>query len=1075
MDRCPRQSSSQRFNYCRLLQITRACALLLVFGYPNPSHALLIGFHEVTTDTADAGTNVTVNVPTGSRVGDVMLAAVAVRNAVAVTAPAGWTLIRNDVTGTVLRTVLYYRVVTGTETATYAWTFASNRAVGAIVTYRGVDTSNPIDTSSGQGNASSANVTAPTLTTTVANAMLVGFFSVGRGTTETVPGTMDEWIDFNTSNNSNGATLNIADQQLAAAGATGTRIATAANNAVNIGQLVALRPAATVPAPVVWYRMDESAWTGVAGQVADSSSSNLDGTALGSATTTAGVKCRAGSFNGTTGRVDIAHDARMTMQSTFTVTGWIRPTSWPATGLMSFFSKDDNYEFHVAPGGQINWWWNDGTQELFSPNNTAPIGQWTFVAFVFTRGTQTLYGGNVATAVTMRVSGTDALQLNTNTLKMQIGDDQDTAGRRFNGLIDDMRVYSYALTQTEVDAVRTQVVPCAVDHYSLTHAIAGVNCQAENVTVTAHDASHIAVTLNNATTITVTAQFVAGAGAGNRGDWALITGGGTLANGTGDDGVATYIFAAGGESSVVLALKDTWAQTVNVSVTDGLVTDTSGTASADAGYNQNLSFAAAGFRFIDASNNAIPNQIAGVISGSMSLQAIQSTTCGATGACTGVCMVPSAFGSGALASVSLAFECVNPISCQASQQVSITNSGTSAIAANNLGSVTAYTAKSLLFGANGQAAFTLNYPDVGAIRLYARYNIPLGTGGASSTNMVGSSNSFVVKPYSFVLSNIRRTSDSFANPGASNASGTAFIRAGDPFTATVTAVNLAGSATPNYGKETTPEGARLISALTGGLGLTANPAIAGSLGTFTSGVASGTAFSWGEVGIVTLSAGVADSDYLGAGDASVFTQTGNVGRFTTHHLSLSGAALTNRVLAGCAPVSGFTYMGEGIGVQYTLSALNAAGAVTQNYATANSFSKMPTTPGTASPISTLGYGAVNLVTNLTSRLDLSVVNAITWSVGQATVTANVGLSRAAAPDGPYSALRIGIAPSDQDGIGMLAASFDMDVDGIGGNDHDLIGSTEARFGRLRIFNGASSQLIDLPCHWNCSTTTGWAS
>jgi hypothetical protein len=37
------------------------------------------------------------------------------------------------------------------------------------------------------------------------------------------------------------------------------------------------------------------------------------------------------------------------------------------------------------------------------------------------------------------------------------------------------------------------------------------------------------------------------------------------------------------ESAVVMALKDTWAQTVNVSVTGGFATDVSGTASADSG------------------------------------------------------------------------------------------------------------------------------------------------------------------------------------------------------------------------------------------------------------------------------------------------------------------------------------------------------------------------------------------------------------------------------------------------------------------------------------------------------------
>jgi Concanavalin A-like lectin/glucanases superfamily len=1061
--------------------------LLLVasLALPLPSWALVIGFHEVSsTSAANQVGSIAVPVPAGTRTGDLMLAAVSARGGSNVTigSPAGWTAIPaasdgNLNSGTTLRTALFYRVALAADTSSpsYTWTFSTNqRGVAAIVVYRGVDTANPIiDAINGQANASSVTITAPTLTPSVTTALLVGFFSTARDTTVTPQASMLDRFSDNTGTGTagNGVTLDIADEQLSSAAATGNRTATApaGNAAVNIGQLVALRPQTTVPNPLLWYRMDEASWNGTAGEVKDSGTAVLNGTALGGATTAAGVKCRAGSFSGSPTRVDVGYNTKMDMQSTFTVTGWIRPSVWPGSDLMSFFSKDTNYEFHVDPTGRINWWWGGGTQSLFTPNNTAPLNQWTFVAAVFTRGSQNIYLGNTTTAVSSSISGTDTQQLTLNALKLQIGDDQDFGGgtRRWNGLIDDMRVYDYALTQSEVDAIRTSNVPCAVDHYRVQNNATGVNCQAETVTVTAHDASHNAVNLNNATTITVTAAFVSGAGAGSRGDWSLITGGGTLNNGTADDGIATYTFAAGGESTIVLALKDTWAQTVNIAVTDGLATDVSGTASADTGYNQNLTFNAAGFRFVDASNNLIPNQVAGVTSASLSLQAIQSSACGPTGACTGVCTAAPGFASGSNVSVDLASECVNPTTCQAGQLVSITNTTTSTIAGNNSGSVSSYTTKSLLFGANAIAAFTLSYPDVGSIRLYARYNIPLGTGGASSNNMTGTSNSFVVKPYSFVVSNVKRTSDSFANPGAANASGAVFIGAGNAFTATVTAVNRANAATPNYGKETVPETARLISTLAGGLGLTVNPSIANNtaFGAFSSGAATGTTFSWAEVGIVTLSAGVGDSDYLGAGDASVFTQSGNVGRFIPDHFVLSGSALTNRVAAACSPASSFTYMSEGIGLTYTLTAVTAGASptTTQNYTTANSFAKLPTTPGTASPASTLGYGAVSGSTNLTSRLDLSVSNAITWTAGQATVNATVGIARAATPDGPYPNLKIGIAPSDQDGVGLLSSAFNVDVDSTGGNDHAQVGaSTEARFGRLRLGNATGSELLDLP-------------
>lgn len=1052
---------------CAVAHILRHLLLLLgALLIPVSAHAVLVGFHEIQTGNVSAA-SIAVSVPSRTVAGDVMIAAVTTRNAATITAPAGWTAVGglNTSSGSTMRSAVYYRVVTGAEPASYTFTLSSSgRAVGIIAAYRGVDTANPIDVAGGQANSSASTITAPSVTASVSGGTLVALFSIATGTTISAPAGMN-LRGSDTSGAASGIAMGLADQYLAASGATGTRGASAGSSAVNVGQLLVLRPASTVAAPVAWYKLDEASWNATAGEVVDSGSAGLNGTALGGATTGAGVKCRAGVFPGATGRVDVAYNSRLDMQSVFTVTAWIKPSSWPSSGnLMSFLSKDDNYEFHVASNGGLNWWWNSGAAQLFSPAGTAPTGQWTFVAFVFTRGSQSVYAGSSGTAATVRVSGTDTAQLNTNLLKLQIGDDQDFGGgsRRWQGSIDDVRIYAQALTSSEVDAIRTANLSCGVDHYRVQNNTSGVNCQAETVTVTAHDASHNAVSLTNSTTITLTAQYVSGAGSGNRGDWSLVSGGGTLDNGAADDGVATYTFAAGGESSVVFALKDTWAQTVNIAVSDGVATDTGGSASGDAGYNQNLAFNAAGFRFIDASNAALPNQVAGVPSAALNLQAIQSSSCGATGACTGVCTAAPGFASGSTVTVNLASECVNPIACQAGQQVSITNNGTTAIAANNNGSVASYTAKSLLFGNNATASFTLSYPDVGAIRLYARYTLPLAGGGASSNTMTGASNAFVVKPYRFAVSNVQRASDGFANPGAAGASGAAFIAAGDAFRATVTAMNALGSATPNYGKETTPEGARLAAALAGGLGLTNNPGVANAtgFGAFSAGSATGASFAWPEVGIVTLSAGVADGDYLGAGDAAASIASGNVGRFVPHHFDLSGTSLANRATAACVPASSFTYMGEPLSLSYTLSARALDGSTTQNYATANNFAKLASTAGSAAPLSTIGLAARNGATNLTARLDTSAVSAMTWVSGVTGVTQTVALNRAGTPDGPFSTLELGIAPRDQDGVVLTGSAFNLAIGAT--NDHAMVGSTDVRYGRLRIFNASGSGLQALP-------------
>jgi len=56
----------------------------------------------------------------------------------------------------------------------------------------------------------------------------------------------------------------------------------------------------------------------------------------------------------------------------------------------------------------------------------------------------------------------------------------------------------------------------------------------------------------------------------NLGDWSLVSGFGTLTNGTADDGAATFTFVSGNAGTVVLALNQSLPGVVNVDVTNGI-------------------------------------------------------------------------------------------------------------------------------------------------------------------------------------------------------------------------------------------------------------------------------------------------------------------------------------------------------------------------------------------------------------------------------------------------------------------------------------------------------------------------
>ena len=138
---------------------------------------------------------------------------------------------------------------------------------------------------------------------------------------------------------------------------------------------------------------------------------------------------------------------------------------------------------------------------------------------------------------------------------------------------------------------------------------------------------------------------------------------------------------------------------------------------------------------------------------------------------------------------------------------------------------------------------------------------------------------------------------------------------------------------------------------------------------------------------------------------------------------------------------------------------------TQNYNTASGFAKLPTAPSSASPASTIGFGALNGTTNLTSRLDLGSSAGLTWSAGAANVNYTLALDRATPdnPDGPFATVKIGIAPADGDGVGLASAAYNMDVDNNAVNEHQQVGaSTQLLFGRLVLRNALGPKSSALP-------------
>ena len=612
------------------------------------------------------------------------------------------------------------------------------------------------------------------------------------------------------------------------------------------------------------------------------------------------------------------------------------------------------------------------------------------------------------------------------------------------------------------------------------------------VVITPHTSAHSAITA--AGTISLSTST-------GTGDWTIGSGTGTLTPGAVNSGLATYTFGAG-ESSVTLGFTYQTAGTVTLNVADSLGADM--LLNTPVGEKANvITFSSASFVFTNSAcihNVAFgtPGQCTTVawsprIAG-QALGNIYITSVNAAG-------VPTRLHASAVRTRNMQFglSCHDPLANAGVQAAFSATAVALPLCQANGATPAIWTAGvNLSFpgGSPSVGPYSFNYNDVGKVELWMR--------NSAATTELGSSGVFVVKPAGFTLSNIKRTSDNFANPGAANAAGTAFVKAGEAFTASVTAVNAGGTATPNYGKEVSPESVKLTSALVAGLGLTNNPAVSGSFGAFASGVATGAAFKWDEVGIITLTPSVGDADYLGTGDTTG-TTSGNVGRFSLGKFALQNVAFDDRAdlcqggllvsdgVTPCAPA--FTYMGEQIDANFTLVPNSLNDVAVQNYVdsaiAANDFAKLD-----PSTFANLNLAAVDSVTAggpyyLTARISNAAMPVVTCAIspcfqsGSADVTAPFTLSRNVAPDGAYGAVEVGIAPVDSDGARVESAGatpglcnnpnaadcYDLDSDALVGNDRALLAATEFRYGNMKLSNAHGSELLPLPItvtaqYWN---------
>ncbi len=212
-----------------------------------------------------------------------------------------------------------------------------------------------------------------------------------------------------------------------------------------------------IPEPVLEWRMDDSQWTGTAGEVTDHSGNNRNGTAQNQTSTSLGYLCRAGTFDGADDYLTHS-DIGALLGGTASMSFWIQTTQ---TG------NDTNWQAPGIAGGEVAgstsdifWGWLDASGRIGisvgndgSTKSTQAINDGIFHHVVLTRdaaaGAFKIYiDGNLdaSGSIAAGVIGTSFTS---------IGRIEDSAGtpEYFQGALDELVIFDEVLSNAQVTSI----------------------------------------------------------------------------------------------------------------------------------------------------------------------------------------------------------------------------------------------------------------------------------------------------------------------------------------------------------------------------------------------------------------------------------------------------------------------------------------------------------------------------------------------------------------------------------------------------------------------------------------------
>jgi len=752
------------------------------------------------------------------------------------------------------------------------------------------------------------------------------------------------------------------------------------------------------------WRMEEAAWGSVLDEVAGNNGIAYNGA------DTVGSSCRYGLFDGIDDYVQIPHDPTLNGSDALTYVAFIRADSWD--GVTQIMAKS----VHGGGSGRAQMGifseggvlkgraeTSAGRYEIQMPL-TLIAGDWDHIALVFDGTSLTLYQNGIS-QVTTSFSSTTLVQT---TDPINISKRVGTSAYYFHGLIDDVRVYTTALTAQDVLDLYNTLTPCSfdsVDHIEISNDGTALTCAPETLNIKAcADAGCTSVAT---TDVEVTLSTTGGASS-----WS-----------------SNPVTIPGNSSTGVnIALTHQTAETITLSTSS---TPTATNSLVCSPVDCNLMFSETGFLL------SLPNH-SSCSTSSLIIQAVRMSD-------TGTSCAPAYSGN---QSVDFSFNYANPVSGTTIPLLDSSNMAGAAIVQN----------RTVNFDGSASATLDFEYRDAGQL------TVTVADGG--SNGLTSSDVTTIVTPAKLNVS----TGDvnaSCIGPDYGNCS--SFKVAGIPgnaaseFNLTVEGACADNTVTPNFQLSSIPLSSNLV-APSGG----SNASLGVSSVDISSGGTVTVSETISEVGAFSITA--TPPNYLGQAIPAATSST--IGRFIPDRFTLTdNSPLFDDATCNFTYQDQAFNFAPGLEPELTLTAVNSAGATTLNYGgdgvANNDFWKLDAsllssrtyTNQVASFLGTLtaslgaitisdetDYDGMNLFLFTSDQLTYNKSAVVPVATNDANFNANVTLDLTAN------------SLTDSDGV-----SYDPDDNGIADLfSSNAITGTNIRWGRWFIANAFGSEIQPLP-------------